>query len=141
MWKLAGTAILIGAAGAHASLLSLSRLADRYRIVLWAAWGLAALLVALIIIMIWADDVADSTPYVQLIGVTGVLLAAATVAVPILHRASKGEMPEGRGETGTPEGRQIAHCPNCGSTNLQTDARIRVSCRNCGAVFSVSFSG
>jgi hypothetical protein len=138
MWKAAGTGILLNAAAAHASLLSLSRLAPRYGIALQAAWGLAALLVAEVLTVIWFEDVADTSAFAQVIGVTGVLLAAATVAVPILHRASKGEVEEARAEGTAGHGRRVTHCPNCGSTDLRESSG---SCGNCGAVFSVSFSG
>jgi hypothetical protein len=140
MWKSASTGILIGAAAAHASLLSLSRLAPNYRVVLWAAWALAALLVGLVIVIIWSHYAEDSTAFAQLLGVTGVLLAAATLAVPVLHRASKAKAPEPEERVGTVQGRQIAHCPNCGSTDLRMTTGVEGSCQSCGAAFKVSFS-
>jgi hypothetical protein len=148
MWKAAGTGILISAAAAHASLLSLSRLAPRYRIALQAAWGLAALLVVLVLIVIWFEDVADTAAFAQVIGVTGVLLAAATLAVPVLHRASKGEAgvpmrnrDAGQAGEAPAHGRKVLHCPNCGSTDLRGSGGTGGLCGNCGAAFSVSFSG
>jgi hypothetical protein len=141
MWKAAGTGILISAATAHASMLSLSRLVPRYRIALQAAWALGVLLVVLIVTLIWFNDVADNTAYQQLIGVVGVLLAAATVAVPILHRASRGEAEAGRVNGAAAHGRQVLHCPNCGSRELRGAGGAGGVCGNCGATFSVSFSG
>lgn len=83
----AATFILIGAGTAHGSLLALGRLVRHYAIVLRAAWVLVALLVGMLTFIIWSDDLVDSETYIRALGVVIVLLAAATLAVPVLHKS------------------------------------------------------
>lgn len=137
--KSAATGILLGAGAAHLSLLSLGRLAPRYLVVLRAAWALAAVLGAMVIAAIWVDDVMDSDAFVRSLGVAIVLLAALTLAVPVLHRASKSERvsEEQRVE---PSGVALRYCPNCGSASVQPGVGSSSRCQSCGAGFNVQFA-
>ena len=136
--KAATTAIFIGSGTAHGALLSLSRLAPRYLFVLRSAWGLAALLVAMLITVTWESNVTDSETFARAVGVVGVLLAAVTLAVPVLHRASRGELAAGGREEVKP-GRATGFCPNCGVAGLTADGAEK-RCGACGARFTVEFS-
>jgi hypothetical protein len=137
--KSAFTFILIGSGIAHGALLSLSRLLPRYIPVLRAAWALAAVLVVMIITLIWAgEDVTDSDLFIRTMGVVVVLLAAVTLAVPILHRASRGALLiEARTEGIT--NREIVYCPNCGNSGLVDEGSDK-RCTGCGVRFSVEYS-
>lgn len=139
--KSAATGILLGSGAAHASLLSLSRLADRFMVVLRLAWAMAALLVAMIGTLIWFTDATDSDLFIRLLGVVIVLLAALTIAVPVLHRASRNEVSGSRqGLPGSGGGEfSLSYCPNCGSRDLEDAGGNESRCKNCGAVFSVEF--
>jgi len=117
-------------------LLSLSKLRYNYRSVLWAAWALAALLVILLLTLIWSGDTADSTAFMQTLGVVSVLLAAATIAVPILHWAGKRDSP--RTHAVHAGGWRVEHCPQCGDSQI-THGDDGYSCVKCGAIFEVSF--
>lgn len=137
--KAAFTFILIGSGIAHGALLSLSKLLPRYIPVLRAAWAFAALLVVMIITLIWGgEDVIESSLYVRTMGVVIVLLGAVTLAVPILHRASRGALlAESRTEGSTK--REIVYCPNCGNTSL-VDEGDEKRCTACGVRFSVDYT-
>ena len=72
--------IVVAGACVLATLLSLARVAPRYRRLYPTAEILALLLGALIVLGIW------DTAHPRLIGVVAVLLAAATLALPVLER-------------------------------------------------------
>ncbi|MDA0232766.1 MAG: hypothetical protein O3B04_02550 [Chloroflexi bacterium] len=123
--KAATTAIFIGSGTAHGALLSLSRLAPPY-------------LVVMVITVTWESNVTDSETFARTMGVVGVLLAAVTLAVPVLHRASRGELAAGGQEEVKP-GRAAGFCPNCGGAGLTADGAEK-RCGACGARFKVEFS-
>ena len=134
------TGILIGIGTAHGALLSLSKLKQSYIPVLWSAWGLAGLLILLFLILIWFNNAGDSTAFLQTMGVTGVLLAAATIAVPILHWATGREKRTAPAPVEVSGEMAVRRCPNCGGDHIvAADAGHR--CQSCGASFSVTFSG
>ncbi len=132
-----GTAILFGAGTAHAGLLSRGRLVPRYRHVLTAAWLLAAVLVVMITILIWASDAVEDDAYARVMGVVIVLLAAVTLAVPVLHRASRDELAD-ETRSRTQIEAAVRYCPSCGDNHLQLEDD-QAECKNCGAQFTVGF--
>lgn len=124
-WKTAGTAIVVAGVCVTASLLSLAHVGHAYRRLFPAAEILAFLLGGLIVVGIW------DTLYLRLMGVLIVLLAAATLALPILHLASRRELAPA---VAAPTGARF--CPSCGHS-LAPEQEDR--CGACGARFQIHF--
>ena len=128
-WKAASTVSVVAAAAAHASLLTLARLAPSHRWMFAVAYiviGVFSLLMILAIVGEAFDDLARA------IGVSAVLLSAVTIAVPIVHR-----MDRDPSATSSPagSGRTAEHCPGCGAAL----GAIHDACSGCGARFDVRF--
>ncbi len=138
--KAAGTAILFAAGITHSGLLSRSRLMPRYRPVLQSAWLFAAVLVTMITMMIWTPFGEDNEIFPRVMGVVIILLAAVTLAVPVLHRSSRMDLAldETRDRL---DGNVTRYCPICGSEHIEPVAHSEdVSrCEACGARFTVNF--
>jgi DNA-directed RNA polymerase subunit RPC12/RpoP len=135
--KAAGTVTVAAAFCVLMCVISLVRLAPGYRWVLRFAVPDAALLGAMIIGVIWAGS--PGTWYPRAMGVVAVLLGASVVALPILHRASRGRVGDGAIAAGE-GGRQapaIGFCPVCGSAVAASaagaEAGVEVACPACGA--------
>ncbi len=127
--KTALTLLWLAVALALSSLVSLARLAPRYRWAYPAVVSLALLLVALGAAALWGEF-SDKSFYRGL-GVVAVLLAAVTLAVPILHRASRHELAPAE-----PGARPVGFCPRCGRS-LSAEADAETTCPGCGARFIV----
>jgi hypothetical protein len=135
-WKIAASICLVAIATAHISLLSLARLAGRYRWALAAAYLLAYLLAALLIIAMFAES-NNSDWFPRLIGVVSILLAAVSLVVPIFHRLSAADI-RAQETIAVAEGGLWATftCPRCG-TALPSSAE-EIICRCCHCRFRVS---
>ncbi|MGL6278641.1 MAG: PHD finger domain-containing protein [Gaiella sp.] len=125
--KLIGTLMAPAAGAALACLLALPPLAARFRVVRTAAFLLLTTVVGLIVLALWIEP--DTSWYARMIGVVGVLLAAATVSIPVLARV-------GRASADVIEA--IAFCPYCGGEVLPA---ATVCCSSCGRSFSVHSGG
>jgi len=117
-FKVTVSVCLAATACAHASLLALATGAPRWSRL--AGYGLACALAAAVALMVWLE--ADDELAWRWVGVLAVLLAAATIAVPVLHRTSGKEA----------QAPQSRFCPACG-------AEAGSPCPNCGARFHVEF--
>jgi hypothetical protein len=86
-WKVATSTCVLSVAATHVSLLSIARLASRFRWVFAIAcqivFGLALLIIAIIVWEINVEQV------FRLVAALAILDAAITLAIPILHRISK----------------------------------------------------
>ena len=131
-WKTTGTVFVVAGVCVLASVLSLVRLASRYRRVFPIAVSLAGLLGAMIVAGLWGEFA--TAWYPRLLGVVAVLLAAVTLALPILHRASRGD----REATAAPSRVGIRFCPSCGRPVSDVTGED-VTCGGCGARFQVRF--
>lgn len=130
--QLGGTLLVTAAALAWASLVSLARLAPRFRWAMPAAVVLVIVLAAMFVPLIWELG-EESEWYGRALGVVAVLAAALALLVPILHRASRGEV-AAEAEVG------VGFCPRCGSRlAARPPVGAEGSCRRCGARFTVSF--
>ena len=130
--KAAGTLVVVAVASAHASLLSLAGLAPRFRWAFLAAVGLGFALAALGVSWIWGEWSSDL--FGRSFGVVAVLLAAFTILVPVLHRASREELAALAAE----EISSVQFCPSCGRP-AAAGADGAGTCARCGARFSVRF--
>jgi hypothetical protein len=131
--RAAGTLITVACAAALLSLLTLAALAPRFRWTFTATTALAGALTVLLILSLWGLF-EDSGWFIRLLGVVAVLLAAFVVVVPVLHRLSGKELPEGAGERALAA--TISFCPSCGAP-VSARAGVETSCTRCGAVFTV----
>jgi hypothetical protein len=133
LWKTAVTLIVVAVAASHGSLLALSRLAPRFRWVLGPAVLLSGLLAGMLVSLVWGQW-EDVSWFFRTLGVVAVLLAAFTILVPILHRASRGALPAAP-STGTAT---VRFCPRCGHP-FEASAGEETVCPSCGARFTVAF--
>jgi hypothetical protein len=133
-WKATGTALVVAGVAVLSSVLALARLVPRYRWVFPAAAALAGLLGAVIVGGLWGEPSSDWYP--RLLGIVAVLLAAVTLALPILHRASRGELAI---VVAAPTG-GTHFCPSCGRP-VPTARDAAASCEHCGARFEVRYLG
>lgn len=129
--KAAATVLVVAVVCTLACVLSLADLAPRFRHILPVAGALALVLGGMIIGGIWVEF--PGAWYGRAIGVAAVLFAAATVSVPILHRASRGE--PGAVTTGQPD---VRFCPACGHP-LVAGAGGEAACASCGTRFQVRY--
>lgn len=129
--KTAGTVLIVAVVCLAACVLSLAELAPRYRRVFPVANTLAVALGAMIVGGMWSGF--PGAWYGRAIGVVAVLFAAATVSVPILHRASRGE-PEAA-STAQPG---VHFCPACGHP-VEPATAGEATCGSCGTRFEVRY--
>jgi len=124
--RVMGTTLTLGVGCVLGSLFVLVRIAPRYRIVLPISLILVAVLDGLVVAAVW--DAASGTA----IGVASVLVAAASIALPVLHVASRDEIAP-----------SVIHparyCPACGAGVAPREASEPIRCGGCGASFRVSF--
>jgi hypothetical protein len=132
LWKTAVTLIIAAGAAAYGSLLALARLAPRFRWVLVPAVGLSVLLAGLLVSLIWGQW--EDEWFARTLGVIAVLLAAFTVLVPILHRASRGALVAAPSREKGP----VRFCPSCGQP-LRASLNEESLCPHCGVRFTVVF--
>jgi hypothetical protein len=131
--ELVASVFVVAGAAVLSSVLSLARLAPRYRLVQPAATVLAFVLAAFLVSAITGGPWGSGAGRVA--GVVGVLLGATTLAVPILHRASRAELAGAPGPA-----REVRFCPSCGAAMMPPTSG-EGACARCGARFRVTFVG
>src|SRR5258706_5453559 len=125
-WRIMLTSVVAGAAGAHASLLSLARLAPKH------AWlrpvGIVNLvfLAAAVCAAVWSHH--ESESMWKLIAILAILDVAFTLATGALDFANRASVPEG----GVAE---VCFCPSCGRRLWQPQGEVR--CGHCKAAFFI----
>jgi hypothetical protein len=127
--RIAWTLAVAAVAATWGSIVGLARLARRFRWVIAGAVGLAVLLAVLVAVAIWGAG--DVDWYGRTIGVVAVLLAAFTLLVPVLHRASRRELVPAEGVGGA-----LRFCPRCGGA-LTVAPDEESTCPACGLRFTV----
>ncbi len=128
-WKLSGTFTIAALALSLICFLSLARLVGRFEWVRASAYVLSTVGAGFIAAFIWWEIGNEDEWIFRVFGVVMVLLASATVAVPVLHLASR---PELRVE----EGEAIGFCPFCGAV-VDGATGVSIACRSCKARFRV----
>jgi hypothetical protein len=102
--KTSVTLIIAATFCAHAALLLLLRVADRFRRVQSATIVMTALLGGLLVWMLWApQELADTW---RILGILGILGTAGTILTAVFHRMSRDELKS--------EATSAARCPQCG---------------------------
>jgi hypothetical protein len=131
------TSIVLSAGAALACLLSLAALAPRFRWVRALGFLSDVALAITLILLIWDLLDPESDVLGRVIGVQAILLGAATVAVPILHRMSRpDELPPGAASPGATG--SVRYCAVCGH-GLTAASDEAITCPRCGARFRVEF--
>ena len=121
--RVAGSAYIVAVAGAVAVILTSWPIRGKAKWVGTAAPILVMIAAVMILGGIWFEF--DSEAYWRSFGVVAVLLAAAGLAVPILHRGS------------VTEEVAVEYCPFCGS-GLDKATGTSITCESCSQRFSVS---
>ncbi len=128
--KLGGSGLLLAGAGTLAGLMTLVAPPPRLPVARVVHNALTSVLVVLILVVMWSERGGDVMA--RLIGVVGVLTAAATLAIPVLARVR-----EPRTEPARSVG-VVRFCPACGATlSPAADAGERSVCPRCGSRFEV----
>ena len=129
LWQSAGTLLVVAAAIACASLLSLATLPAGSRWMMWTAYGVLALLALFATIGIWGGG-SDGGLW-QITGVLSIALAALAIALPVLHHAgARGTRTHGADLS------PVAFCPHCG-TPVTANVDQATRCGRCATVFRV----
>jgi hypothetical protein len=132
-WKSTISITVLAAATAHASLLSLAKLAQRF------AWsrGLALtaiyLLATSIILTVCFEPKTDFA--LRLIGTTAIIVAAITLITPVFHRLSRDDFQIADAASERPKLWATIGCPECGAT--QPNSLSETICDRCGCRFHV----
>lgn len=116
--------LLVAVAGTYAGLMSLIPLHGPRHLLRYSAYVLTAALTAASLVFLWFE--VGSEVGWRLFGVGGVLLAAATLAIPVLARSDRQ--------------RSVAAgwvCPRCGHATAMADPGEHVECSRCGTEFAV----
>jgi hypothetical protein len=127
--RIASTLGVVAVTVAYGCVVGLASLAPRFRWVLKVATGLALALGALVTVATWGTG--DAEWYGRTVGVVAVLLAAATLLVPVLHRASRAEVAQLATERAG-----VRFCPSCGAA-AEAASGEPVTCPRCGTRFTV----
>jgi hypothetical protein len=121
--KTAGSAYLIAGASALACLLSAWPIRGRASWVGIAAYALVATVTLALLAALWLEI--GSSGYWRAFAVLAVLLAAALLAIPILHRSGDGNVAD-----------KITRCPFCGASVTGSTGEP-ITCPSCGRRFTV----
>jgi hypothetical protein len=122
--------LTVAGACVAASLLVLARLAAHHQWVLRVTLALLALGAALLAIRPWLGD-EPGGPYMRVMGVTLIALAAFAVSVPVLHWVDRSAVAL------LATSSAIRHCPYCGSA-VTGDLEVEITCGRCGREFTVT---
>ncbi|MEC9293350.1 MAG: hypothetical protein VYC65_03590 [Chloroflexota bacterium] len=87
LWKVTASVLIFAIAAGHSCLISLFVLQPRYFNVSKIAYCLVGLLSVLIVGAIWSEPGGEIFP--RILGVLSILIAAATVSIPVLHRLTR----------------------------------------------------
>ncbi len=134
-----GSILTFAVAAGYVSLLSLAVVQPKYINVVRFAYLLAAILASFIAGIIWSEPGGDFL--LRFMGVLSILLAAATVSIPVLHRLSRAELSTSDGDY---EGyvrvfleQTPRICLNCAHPEISVDDSGRFECESCGSKFRV----
>ena len=128
-WQTVLTATFFAIAAAHVCLLSLARLEARFRWAFLLGATCAALLAVQLSVLVWAELFDEEWSWRSL-GVVAIVLAATTIAVPLLHRISSLPLKETSGDAP-----RLRACPACGA---ELDAPVGViRCAGCDGRFKI----
>ncbi len=139
--KTAGSILIFAVAASYVSLVSLAVIRPEFTQIVHGAYVLTVILSAMIASAIWGEPGGDV--FGRIIGVISILLAAATVSIPVLHRISRDDA---TAKTGPDDSAGYEHvymdrlptiCLSCGSTGIAIDEDGRCECSECNARYLI----
>jgi hypothetical protein len=144
--KTSASILMFAIAAGYASLISLAVVHPKYANVVRSAYVLATILATMIATAIWFEPEDDVMPRVM--GVISILLAAATVSIPVLHRLNRGtfSVAESADESSGVPGKEFTHvyldrlptiCLNCGDSGISISEDSTYECGVCDARYRV----
>lgn len=122
-----GTVVTLALAATHASLVGVVGTGGRGAPAAIAAYAFNATVTVMTIVAVWWDP-PEADAYWRLYGSLFVLLAAVTIAIPVLRRLEGATAEESHVEA------PARFCPNCGAA---LDPPGEWACEVCGATFEV----
>lgn len=128
--RLIVTTWILAVAASHLSLLRFARLAPRYRWLWPVTWILVAVLAAYGILLLWEEP--NGEAFFRILGVLSILVAAVTLATPVLHRLGREDLTPA---SASPESVAML-CPSCGAKMARPLGDVE--CARCGARFRVA---
>ncbi|MFQ5516524.1 MAG: hypothetical protein ACE5E8_03030, partial [Acidimicrobiia bacterium] len=129
-WKSTATLLVVAAAAGLLGILSHAVLPSKQRWVGASAPVLIGIVAVYGLVLMWVDSEAQWSW--RIFGIAGVLLAAAVVAVPVLHSTESRQVSGG--------GLPIRFCPFCGAGAVGT-LGAATGCPSCGRAFVVGPAG
>jgi hypothetical protein len=139
-----GSVLTFAVAAGYVSLLALAVVQPKFINVVRLAYLLVAILAAFIVGMIWFEPRGDFLP--RIMGVVSILLAAATVSIPVLHRLSRIESDSVTDSDSTLGFTHVyleqapTICLNCAHSAIDLDDDGRFECESCGSKYRVEVS-
>lgn len=89
-WKGVATGCIVTISTVHVSMLGIAQLARRFKWVMFVAYQTVYGLAALLVVMLWGSGPDDQLARLTI--VLGIVNAAITLIIPLLHRISRGEL-------------------------------------------------
>ena len=126
--KLAASLLVLGIAAAYVSLVALAVINQKFVKMVRGAYVLATVLSGFVVGAIWGSPDGDIS--LRLMGVVSILLAAATVMVPVLHRINRSEVSTIMSSTSN---RLVNRCVSCGAQQLRRELISDSVIYACGA--------
>ena len=142
--RLAASVLTFAVAAGYASLVALAIVHQKFRNIVNAAFGLAAVLSVLIVGSLWSEPEGDIM--LRLMGVISILLAAATVSIPVLQRLNRlvindAESIVERQYTHVYLDQQPTICLNCGNAGIDIAENGTYECESCDGRYRVEIPG
>lgn len=117
---------------AYASLISLAIVQPKFANIVRVAYTLAAVLSVMIVAALWSEP--DDENIMRVMGVIAILITAATITIPVLHRMNR-EPFSASTQRVQQDGRQPARCVSCGSSEITTADGVTYQCEACQTRF------
>lgn len=140
-WNFTFSIGVLAAATAHACLMTLARLAQRFSWARLATLAAIYLLAGLIIFTIYVDvwsNLEFRLIVFKLMGTISIIVAALTIVTPIFHRLSRNDLQRPDDTASEVAGGLFPTitCPQCGAS--QANSMTETTCDNCGCRFVTS---
>ena len=138
--RIVGSVLTFAVASGYASLIALATVRPKYELVVRAAYVLATVLSIFIVAAIWGEP--SERIWMRVMGVISILLAAATVSIPVLHRLSRAEDDLVDALLASEYehiymDRLPTICLSCGAAGISLDEELTYECEVCEARFRV----
>jgi uncharacterized membrane protein len=128
--KLAASFLVMGIAAGYVSLVALAVINPKFVNIVRGAYVLAIILAGFVVGAIWGDP--EGEFLLRLMGVISILLAAATVTIPVLHRIYR----NGATTMSGPSLKRVpSRCVSCGAQQLETIDGLIYTCPACQTRF------